>query len=73
MSHHRMFQIFPHPVYLHRLSLNLFKEPRIRFQVIDSANLCSLAGRYAKIRLSYWPDRLGMDSWASKKVYKFKL
>ncbi len=45
---------------------------RSRFQGIDSASLCSL-GQVRQIRLSYRPDRLGIDSWASLKVYKFGL
>jgi hypothetical protein len=43
-----------------------FKEPRKRFQGIDSVSLCSLAGRTSN-RGSYRPTRLGNDSWAPLK------
>jgi hypothetical protein len=59
-----------------------FKEPRNRFQGIDSkesvqgidsANLCSLGGRYVKKCFRTRSARLGIDSWAPLKVYKFGL
>jgi hypothetical protein len=49
---------------------------RLRSPGIDSASLCSLAGLCTinrEIGLSHRPARLGIESWAPWKVYKYGL
>ncbi len=63
---HRESKIKPEPVFLKCM------KPRNRFRGIDSASLCTVAGRAGTTNMVVLPAcQAGIDSWAPEKVYKY--
>ncbi len=52
---------------------NLLLEKSLKAGLLKSLKIRAVAGTYSQIGLSYRPARLGNDSWAPSKVYKFGL